>query len=143
MKIIIDQNVVDEYNNLYFATHPRATKKRIDHPYHPSVNVWCIKTRIEMNAIKQNWKDFIVWLVKKCGAENLRLDNVAITYDIYHPSKRRTDPDNYTPKFIHDGFVEAGLLVDDDREHLRSLTIRCHVDKDNPRTEITIDDWKD
>ena len=82
-----------------------------------------------MNALKQSWKAFIIWWIKDLGLENKKLDNVNIEYDIYHPTKRRTDTDNYSPKFIH---------VDDDREHLHSLTIRCHVDKDNPRTEITV-----
>ncbi len=91
-----------------------------------------------MNTLKQSWKNFIVWYIKDSGYENLKLDDVDIIYNIYHPTKRRTDPDNYTPKFIHDGFVESGFLLDDDREHLKSLTIRCHVDKDNPRTEIEI-----
>ncbi len=91
-----------------------------------------------MNALKQSWKNFIVWYIKESGYENLKLDDVDIIYNIYHPTKRRTDPDNYTPKFIHDGFVESGFLLDDDREHLKSLTIRCHVDKNNPRTEIEI-----
>ncbi len=91
-----------------------------------------------MNALKQSWKNFIVWYIKDSGYENLKLDDVDIIYNIYHPTKRRTDPDNYTPKFIHDGFVESGFLLDDDREHLKSLTIRCHADKNNPRTEIEI-----
>lgn len=91
-----------------------------------------------MNALKQAWKNFIIWWIKDLGYENMKLNNVDIIYDIYHPTKRRTDPDNYTPKFIHDGFVESGFLVDDDREHLHSLTIRCHVDKDDPRTEIEV-----
>ena len=91
-----------------------------------------------MNAIKQSWKDFIVWWIKDLGYENRKLDNVEIIYDIYHPTKRRTDPDNYTPKFIHDGFVESGFLVDDDRDQLDSLIIRCDVDKDKPRTEMEI-----
>lgn len=138
IKLIIDTNIVDRYNQYYFSQHPKAKKIQIEHPYHPSLNIWSIKPRFQMNALKQSWKNFIIWLIKDLGYENLHLDNVSITYDIYHPTKRRTDPDNYTPKFIHDGFVESGLLVDDDREHLHSLTIRCHVDKDNPRTEIEI-----
>ena len=138
IKLIIDTNIVDRYNQYYFSQHPKAKKIQIEHPYHPSLNIWSIKPRFQMNALKQSWKNFIIWLIKDLGYENLYLDNVSITYDIYHPTKRRTDPDNYTPKFIHDGFVESGLLVDDDREHLHSLTIRCHVDKDNPRTEIEI-----
>ena len=88
-------DVIDKYNAYYFSQHPRAKKKQIEHPYHPSINVWSIKPRIQMNALKQTWKQFIMWWIK-------------------------------------------GFLVDDDREHLHSLTIRCHVDKDNPRTEINI-----
>ena len=138
IKLILDMDVVNRYNQLYFSQHPKAKKKQIEHPYHPSINVWAIKPRIQMNALKQSWKAFIIWWIKDLGYENMKLDNINIEYDIYHPTKRRTDTDNYSPKFIHDGFVESGFLVDDDREHLHSLTIRCHVDKDNPRTEITV-----
>lgn len=131
-------DVVERYNKYYFTQHPKAIKKQIEHPYHPSINVWSIKPRIQMNVLKQQWKQFIIWWINDLGYTNMKLDNFDIEYDIYHPTKRRTDPDNYSPKFIHDGFVESGFIVDDDREHLHSLTIRCHVDKDNPRTEINI-----
>lgn len=131
-------DVVNRYNEYYFKQHPKAKKKPIEHPYHPSLNVYCIKPRIQMNAMKQQWKNFIIFWIKELGYENKKLDDIKIVYDIYHPTKRRTDPDNFTPKFIHDGFVESGFLVDDDRNHLHSLTIRCHVDKENPRTEISI-----
>lgn len=139
IKLILDNDVVNRYNQYYFSQHLRARKKPIEHPYHPSINIWSIKPRIQMNDLKQKWKDFIVWWINDLGYENLKLNSVDIVYDIYHPTKRRTDPDNYTPKFIHDGFVESGLLIDDDRDHLHSLTIRCHVDKYNPRTEIDIE----
>ncbi len=138
IKLVLDNDVVERYNQYYFSHHPRAKKKQIEHAYHPSINIWSIKPRIQMNALKQSWKNFIVWWINDLGYENMQLDNVEIIYDIYHPTKRRTDPDNYTPKFIHDGFVESGFLVDDDREHLHSLTIRCHVDQDHPRTEIEV-----
>lgn len=138
IKLILNNAVIDKYNQCYFSQHPRASKRPIEHPYHPSINVWSIKPRIQMNALKQKWKDFVIWWIRDLGYENKQLDNVDVIYDIYHPTKRRTDPDNYTPKFIHDGFVESGFLVDDDREHLHSLTIRCHVDKENPRTEIEV-----
>ena len=104
-------DVVDKYNAYYFSQHPRAKKKQIEHPYHPSINVWSIKPRIQMNALKQTWKQFIMWWIKDLGYENLGLDNVEIEYDIYHPTKRRTDPDNYSPKFIHDGFVETSIQL--------------------------------
>lgn len=138
LSIVIDDDVVERYNQHYFDEHPKAYKKPIEHPYHPSVNVWCIKPRIQMNAIKQQWKSFIVWLIRNLGYDDMGLESVAVEYDIYHPTKRRTDVDNYTPKFIHDGFVESGFIVDDDREHIKSLTIRCHVDAKHPRTEIKV-----
>lgn len=138
MKLVLDNSVLDKYSEYYFKNHPKAKNKPIEHPYHPSINVWCIKPRFQMNALKQKWKDFIVWWINDLGYKDLKLNCVEIIYDIYHPTKRRTDTDNFSPKFIHDGFVESGFLVDDDREHLVSLTLRCHVDKDNPRTEILI-----
>ena len=33
MKIIIDNNVVDKYNEYYFKQHPRAKKKQIEKPW--------------------------------------------------------------------------------------------------------------
>ena len=42
------------------------------------------------------------------------------------------------PKFLLDGFSEAGFIVDDDSKHVTSLTLECGVDKDNPRTEIEV-----
>ena len=51
IKLILDTNVVDRYNEYYFSQHPKAKKKQIEHPYHPSINVWAIKPRIQMNAL--------------------------------------------------------------------------------------------
>ena len=79
-----------------------------------------------------------MWWINDLGYANLNLDKYEIVYHIYHPTRRRTDPDNYSPKFIMDGFTEAGFVVDDDREHCKKLTIICDVDKSNPRTEITL-----
>ena len=62
-------DVVDKYNAYYFSQHPRAKKKQIEHPYHPSINVWSIKPRIQMNALKQTWKQFIMWWIKDLGYE--------------------------------------------------------------------------
>lgn len=64
IKLILDTNVVDRYNEYYFSQHPKAKKKQIEHPYHPSINVWAIKPRIQMNALKQSWKAFIIWWIK-------------------------------------------------------------------------------
>ena len=44
------------YEEYYFKNHPRASKKPIDNPYHPSINAWMIMKRPMMNALKQKWK---------------------------------------------------------------------------------------
>lgn len=137
-KLIIDQNVVDEYCKLYFKLNPKRKKPPIARPIHPSINEWCILPRIQMNDLKQKHKDFIVWYIKKLGYEDLMLDRFDMFIKIYMPSRRRADCDNFTNKFWDDGFTESGFIVDDDYKHMRSMMITMDYDKENPRTEITI-----
>ena len=137
-KIVITKSDVYEYSEEYFRQHPRAHKMPIDHPYHPSINVWFVMQRPQMNDLKQKWKDFTIWLVKKNGLEGKKLDCFDMRFVTYMPTKRRIDPDNTVPKFILDGFTESGFIVDDDGQHLKSLTLCADYDRDFPRTEIFI-----
>lgn len=138
IEITIDSNTLNRYNQYYFNLHPRAKKRPIERPIHPSINKWMILKRVVMNNLKQKWKDFIVWVIKDMGYENLKIDKCEIEYCSYLPSKRRSDTDNFVPKFINDGLVESGIIVDDDYVHLRRIILCCGYDKDNPRTEIKI-----
>lgn len=138
IKLILDQSLLDEYYAYYFLHHPKAKKKPIDAPRHPSINQWSILPRIQMNALKQRWKDFGCWWIQRIGYQNMRLNDFKMTFTTYMPTKRRIDPDNTVPKFILDAFVESGFIVDDDSLHLKSLTLKTAYDKKNPRTEIEI-----
>ena len=138
IKLILDSKVLERYNTYYFLEHPRAKKKPIEKPYHPSINTWCILPRIQMNALKQKWKDFVCFWMRLEKLENKKLDNFDITITVFFDTKRRHDVDNQVPKFILDGFTEAGFIVDDDEKHLHSLTLKTEYDKENPRTEIEI-----
>jgi hypothetical protein len=40
-------------------------------------------------------------------------------------------------KSAYDGVVDAGLLVDDDSEHLTTLPASFAIDRDCPRVELT------
>lgn len=142
-KLVIDNSLLDEYNIYYFKNHPRAKKKPIEHPYHPSINKWMILPRIQMNDLKQKWKDFIIWWIKKLGYTNLMLDKVEMTTITYMPTKRRIDVDNTVGKFILDGLTESGFWIDDDSTHLKSLTLKAGYDKDNPRMELYINTVND
>lgn len=138
IKLIIDDSVLLEYEKYYFKIHPKAYKKPIKKPNHPSINEWMILHRQSMNSLKQKWKDFIVWFVKYSGYSNLHIDKCEIEYITYFKINRRHDIDNTVPKFILDGLVEAGLIVDDDYKHLKRLILECGYDKKHPRTEIII-----
>ena len=136
--LILDQKVLDKYNEYYFKLHPRAKKVPIERPTIPSLNTWIILPRIQMNALKQKHKDFIIWWINDLGYQDMKIDNFEMTYKDYMPTKRRSDPDNFTPKFWNDGFTESGFIVDDDGKHLKKLTLIADYDKDWTRTEVEI-----
>lgn len=138
IKLTLDQKVLDAYNKYYFIEHPKAKKIPIEHCYHPSINTWCILPRIQMNALKQKWKDFVKFWMKLEKLENRQLDNFDIVQTVFFNTKRRHDVDNTVAKFILDGFTESGFIVDDDEKHLHSLTLKTGYDKENPRTEFEI-----
>ena len=52
----------------------------------------------------------------------------------------RRDPDNLMGwiKSAYDGFVDAGLIPDDDSKHLRREEPTFDIDKKHPRVELTI-----
>ena len=136
IKIVIDNDVIDKYYKWYFAEYPRRKKRNIEKPIPPSLNTWMIMPRFKMNTQKQAWKDFGKWLVKYYGYENKKLPKCKIVIEYFFDSKRRRDADNYTPKNLFDSFTVSGLLIDDDFDHVESLTIKGNYSKENPRTEI-------
>lgn len=91
-----------------------------------------------MNNLKQNWKDYIVWLVNEYGYMDLNIGKCNVMCKFYMPTKRRADTDNMTPKFVMDGLTEAHMIIDDDYLHCNPLTIWLGYDKEQPRMEIII-----
>lgn len=138
IRLVFDEDTLRRYEERYFTLHPKAKKRPIAHPYHESINVWMIMKRPMMNALKQRWKDFIIWFIEDEGYTNLRIQECEMIYTAYYPNHRRHDTDNSVPKFINDGLVESGFIEDDDSGHISSLTLRCAVDLKRPRTEITV-----
>lgn len=138
IEIVIDTDVVAEYTAYYFENHPKAKKAPISGPTHPSINQWMILQRQAMNTLKQKWKDFVSWVIRKKQYENMGIERCRVEVTTYYNRKIRHDTDNYVPKFILDGFVESGFLVDDDDQHITALTLKCAYDKEWPRTEIKI-----
>ncbi|MBQ8559403.1 MAG: hypothetical protein IJ439_05400 [Tyzzerella sp.] len=138
IRLVIDNDVLKRYDDYYFSQHPKAQKRPIPHPYHESINIWMIMKRPMMNALKQRWKDFIKWFVKEQGYANLRIDECEIYQTVYYATNRRHDIDNSIGKFLYDGLVESGMIVDDSSQHIKKITLTCGVDATNPRTELKI-----
>jgi len=138
IKLVINNQVLLEYEKHYFSVHPRARKKPIDAPHHPSINKWMIMKRPMMNALKQKCGDFMVWFIEYSGYTNLHIEECEMIFTSYFKTKIRHDTDNTVPKFFLDGLSESGFIIDDDSKHLTSLTLKCGYDKENPRTEIEV-----
>lgn len=138
IKLLIDEDVLREYEQYYFSIHTKAKKKPIANPYHESINVWMIMKRPMMNALKQRWKDFIVWFIENQGYSNLHIEKCELSFITYYSTHRRHDVDNSNPKFLIDGLVESGFIVDDSSDHITKIMLECSVDTDRPRTEIFV-----
>jgi len=136
--ISIDNNVIEKYLKEYFKKYPKRKKRPIEKSIPPSLNAWMVMPRFQMNNQKQNWKEFGEWLVRYYGYENKKIEKCKIIIEYFFNSKRRHDADNYTPKNLFDSFTSSGLLIDDDFNHVESLTIKGNYSKENPRTEIRI-----
>lgn len=136
--LVIDNDTLKKYEKYYFSIHTKAKNKPIDHPYHPSTNQWMIMKRPIMNDLKQKWKNFIIWFINDLGYQNLKIDNCEIEVTTYRETNRAFDLDNTTIKFIQDGLVESGFLIDDNYKILKKLTLMGGYDKEHPRTEILV-----
>jgi len=140
IKIIIDKKALEEYTKYYFKKYPKRHVLPIKKPFPPSLNSFTAMTRFEQNSTKQKYKEFSVWLASYYKIANLNLKSIRMVFTFYFPNKIRRDFDNLmlTPKFINDGFVDAGLIKDDSGDLLKIEFKNFHYDKEHPRLEIEI-----
>lgn len=138
IKITIDRTTIERYEYFYFKRHSRAKNPPIKAPQHPSINTYTRMGFQAANNLKQQWKAFIVWVMDDLGLSGMMIEKCEIVYRTWFFQNRRHDLDNISPKYILDGFVEAGFIVDDDSEHIAKLTLECGMDKENPRIEFLV-----
>lgn len=138
IKLVLDKEVLDRYYEYYFKKYPKRKKRYIERPLHPSINTWMIMQRPAMNKLKQEWHDFIAWWISDLNLQDEHLESFKLKFTTFMPTKRRSDPDNTVPKFILDGFTDAGFIADDCGTHLKELSLSTDYDKEWPRTEIEV-----
>lgn len=75
------------------------------------------------------------------GVESGPWARATVAAAFFHAQRRRRDDVNHLAmlKPAYDGLVDAGLLEDDDAEHLTTLPARFEVDKHHPRVELRIE----
>jgi Holliday junction resolvase RusA-like endonuclease len=101
----------------------------------PSLNKYAGRENVwEYRAEKTRWKGICAAYCRPRPKQPPEYARVTLTF--FFDSRRRHDADNYQ-KFILDGLVAAGVIMDDDFAHVQVLC-KGGYDKKNPRTEIEI-----
>lgn len=108
----------------------------------PSLNEYISalnRNRYAGNHMKQVNTDLVYF---ECRSQKLEavLEPVIIHYTWYMENKRK-DVDNvsFAKKFINDGLVLAGILVDDSQKYVKGFTDTFFIDKNAPRIEISLE----
>lgn len=138
IKIVIDNEKLNKYRKHYFDKYPKRKKFPIEKCIEPSLNSWMILPRFSMNLMKQNWKEFGEWVIDEYGLRDKKIEKCIVIAEYFFDSKRRHDGSNYSLKFLLDAFVSSGFLIDDDFDHIESLTLKGNYSKENSRTEISV-----
>jgi len=114
----------------------------------PSLNAllrfhWAQRSKVKKQASEGWMQAAVVHAVKaNCYIAELLAHGEPRKIDIklYFKTRRRRDPDNYL-KVLLDALVRAGILADDNQEMCQT-TIELLVDKERPRSEVTISEWE-
>ena len=96
-----------------------------------------------MEAKRKKYKEWIEWLIfEKCRfIRTTPYKKASITFDIYFKVNRRRDLQNYLGGGLIswlDALVSLRILFDDSYDCIGQPNVTFNVDKNNPRTEITI-----
>jgi len=139
-KIIINEEILNKYKDFYFLKYPKRRVFPIKKAIPPSFNYFTSIKRIVQNSLKQQYKEFSIWLANYYNIADLNINKAKITYTFFFKDHRRRDFDNLllTPKLINDGFVEAKVLTDDNGESLSIEFMPFEYDKENPRVEMIL-----
>lgn len=93
-------------------------------PWPPSVNNLYFnagRKRVKAPLYRQ-WQEEAGWMLKAAKVRPFT-DPVSVTIELCPPDNRRTDADNRT-KPVLDLLVAHGIISDDSRKHVRSVTAR-------------------
>ena len=92
-------------------------------------------------SAKKKETDKCAIYIKQAMNKGLRVDKLPVHLNIsWYMRNKRKDKDNiaFAKKFILDGMIQARLIRNDGWKEISGFTDEFHVDKNNPRVEVTI-----
>lgn len=106
----------------------------------PNYTVGSIGGRMMKAAAIKKYRHLACEAVEAERIESLPWGIVSVTASFFYKTKRRRDQDNAMAslKAAHDGIVDAGVVMDDDYEHMRRDVPTFSYDKEYPRVTLTI-----
>ena len=85
----------------------------------PSINAFVGRKNVwEYRDAKKKWTEAVQWAVKAARWKDEPLQHARVVVTYHFARGGRHDPDNYAGKFLLDGLTRAGVIVDDDMEHI-------------------------
>lgn len=96
------------------------------------------------NKAKQRCTDKCRIYAVKAMREGLKANVPLVIEFNWYCANKKQDPDNiaFQQKFILDGMVKAGLIENDGWKQISKLVHHFEVDKNNPRVEIILNEYK-
>ena len=97
-------------------------------------------------ATRARYKDYMTWLLMNKNYSTITYGKATITFNIYFKDNRRRDVANYLGGGLIswlDILVNLKVIKDDSYDCIGQPNVKFNIDKDNPRTEIIIKDWKE
>ena len=91
---------------------------------------------------KKDETERVMWAIK--ASHIPPIDNpVTIHFSWYEPNLKR-DVGNVRAgeKFISDALVKMGIIKDDSQRYVKGMSDSFHLDRDNPRIEVAIEEIK-
>lgn len=125
---------------------PRKKQARV---FTLNLNVYRNTHYIVLNQAKVLYKDQVEQAVREWECEHIFesfMPPFTFTYTIYPANNRAFDLGNVlsiVQKFTDDALIELGIIKDDNHKIISAINYRFgKVDKENPRVELEIEEWR-